>query len=190
MDPENSAQDVTRCELCKDNVVQSYCDFCHFNLCKPCIGEHIFDEYDNHRIVPLHYRNLTLVYSKCKIHRNEICDFLCKNCKISVCSFCMVSNQHKGHDFFELSEVYKTNVKMAKNEKDELEKNHHTLENDIFDLENQIAHVDATYEKLKKEMLEQKNKWHREINYVINKMKKRNQCNKIDAFQNFTNTFR
>lgn len=51
-------------------------------------------------------------------------------------------------------------------------KNHHTLENDIFDLENQIAHVDATYEKLKKEMLEQKNKWHREINYVINKMKK------------------
>lgn len=115
---------------------------------------------------------MTLVYSKCKIHRNEICDFLCKNCKISVCSFCMVSNQHKGHDFFELSEVYKTNVKMAKNEKDELEKNHHTLENDIFDLENQIAHVDATYEKLKKEMLEQKNKWHREINYVINKMKK------------------
>lgn len=52
MDPENSAQDVTRCDLCETNIVQGYCDFCHFNLCKPCIGEHIHDEYDNHRIVP------------------------------------------------------------------------------------------------------------------------------------------
>lgn len=34
----------------------------------------------------------------------------------------MVSNKHKGHEFFELSEVYKTKKKMIKNEKDKLEK--------------------------------------------------------------------
>lgn len=45
----------------------------------------------------------------------------------------MVSNKHKGHEFFELSEVNKTKKKMIKNEKDKLEKNSHTLENDIFD---------------------------------------------------------
>lgn len=33
--------------------------------------------------------------------------------------------------------------------------------------------MDAKYEKLTNEMLEQKNKWHREINFVFNKMKKK-----------------
>lgn len=34
----------------------------------------------------------------------------------------MVSNKHEEHEFFELSEVYKTKKKMIKNEKDKLEK--------------------------------------------------------------------
>lgn len=72
--------------------------------------------------MPFQQQNLAFVYPKCKIHRNQICEFLCKNCWISVCSFCMVSNKHKGHEFFELSEVYKTKKKMIKNEKDKLEK--------------------------------------------------------------------
>lgn len=122
------------------------------------------------------------------MHRNEICDFLCKKCEISVCSFSMVSNQHKGHDFFELSEVYNKKRKIIKNEKDELEKNSHTLKNVIFDLENQIANTDAKYEKVTNEMLEQKNKWHREINFVFNKMKK--EISAIKSMQKFTNTFR
>uniref|UniRef100_K1Q518 Tripartite motif-containing protein 2 n=1 Tax=Magallana gigas TaxID=29159 RepID=K1Q518_MAGGI len=37
MDPRSSAQDVHRCDLCETAIVHSYCDFCHVNLCKPCI---------------------------------------------------------------------------------------------------------------------------------------------------------
>ena len=51
MDPKYSAQDVARCDLCKTAIAQSYCDFCHVNLCKPCIGEHLTDEYVKHKIV-------------------------------------------------------------------------------------------------------------------------------------------
>ena len=38
MDPNYSAQDVAWCDVCKTAIAQSYCDFCHVNLCKPCIG--------------------------------------------------------------------------------------------------------------------------------------------------------
>lgn len=174
MDPENSAQDVTRCELCKDNVVQSYCDFCHFNLCMPCIGEHIYDEYDNHRIVPFQDRNLALIYPKCKIHENETCELLCKNCEVSVCSFCMVSPRHKEHDFSELSEVYETKKDGIKTDIDQLKKIiPPKFENFITDVENQIANMDAKYEVLTNEISEQEEEWHREIEFVFNQMKKR-----------------
>lgn len=48
MDPHQN--DVPRCDLCETAIVQSYCDFCYTNLCKPCIGEHISNEYDKHKI--------------------------------------------------------------------------------------------------------------------------------------------
>ena len=63
-------QDVARCDLCKTTIAQSYCDFCHVNLCKPCIGEHFSDEYDKHKIVPIHKRKSTLMYLKCGTHTN------------------------------------------------------------------------------------------------------------------------
>lgn len=51
MDPRSSAQDLHRCGLCEIAIVHTYCDFCHVNLCKPCIGDHISDGYDKHKIV-------------------------------------------------------------------------------------------------------------------------------------------
>lgn len=171
MDPENGAQDVSRCDLCKTNIVQSYCDFCHFNLCKPCIGEHIYDEYDNHRIVPFQQRNLALIYPKCQIHNNETCELLCQNCNISVCSFCMVSQRHREHDFSALLEVYETKKESIKNDIDQLKKIISPFENYITDFENQIANMDARYEKLTNELLEQKHELHREIEFVFNQMK-------------------
>lgn len=51
MDPHSSAQDVHRCDLSETAIVHSSCDFCHVNLCKPCIVDHILDGYHKHTIV-------------------------------------------------------------------------------------------------------------------------------------------
>ncbi|XP_052676185.1 E3 ubiquitin-protein ligase Midline-1-like [Crassostrea angulata] len=173
MDPHSSAQDVHRCDLCETAIVHSYCDFCHVNLCKPCILDHILDEYDKHKIVPFKERRSTLVYPKCRTHPHKICDLLCKNCNnVFVCSSCTASEQHREHVFVDVTEVYKK-------KKNNIEKDTEELENLIspkyieiaMDLENQLANLDGGYEKLTTTMSKQGEQWHREIDIVINKMK-------------------
>eukprot|EP00105_Crassostrea_gigas_P044214 XP_019928362.1 PREDICTED: uncharacterized protein LOC109620411 [Crassostrea gigas] len=173
MDPISSAQDIPRCELCETATVHSYCDFCHVNLCKPCIGDHISDGYDKHKIVPFNERRSTLIYSRCEIHPHKNCDFQCEDCgNIFVCSSCTASKQHKGHNFVEVTEVYNAKKEVIKKDTKDLE-NHiaPTYEEIALDLENQLASLDGGYEKITTTMSKQGEQWHREIDIVVNKMK-------------------
>lgn len=77
MDPHKGAQDIMRCDLCGINGVQRYCDFCKVRLCQFCIGEHISDEYEKHKIVSFHDKNSTVKYPMCKTHPNKICKLQC-----------------------------------------------------------------------------------------------------------------
>nr|XP_034305065.1 uncharacterized protein LOC117682153 [Crassostrea gigas] len=173
MDPHSCAQDVPRCDLCENTLVHSYCDFCHVNLCKPCIGDHISDGYDKHKIVPFQERRSTLIYPKCEMHPHRICEFQCKDCNnIFVCSSCITSEHHKGHTFVEVTEIYKTMKDNIKKDTKELE-NHisPTYEKIALDLETQLAKLDGGYEKLNTTISKQGDQWHREIDIIINKMK-------------------
>ncbi|XP_065929865.1 E3 ubiquitin-protein ligase TRIM71-like [Magallana gigas] len=173
MDPRSSAQDVHRCDLCETAIVHSYCDFCHFNLCKLCIADHISDGYDKHKIVPFQERRSTLIYPKCGTHSHKNCDLQCKNCNdIFVCSSCTASETHKGHIFVEVSEVYTTKKNAIADEANKLENLiSPTYEEIALDLENQLANLDGGYEKLTTAMSKQGEQWHREIDIVVNKMK-------------------
>lgn len=172
MDPEFSLQDVRRCDVCNTTTVQSYCEFCYVNLCKPCIGEHISDEYEKHKIVPFRLRKSTPIYPKCETHQQNKCELQCKDCNLFVCSSCLASEQHKGHSFLEIFEVYKT-------KKQTIEKDFERLENLISpsyeeivqDLEKQLASLDGGYEKLTSEISKHGEDLHREIDFVINKTK-------------------
>ncbi|XP_065930025.1 uncharacterized protein [Magallana gigas] len=173
MDPRSSAQDVHRCDFCETAIVHSYCDFCHVNLCKLCIADHISDGYDKHKIVPFQERRSTLIYPKCATHSHKNCDLQCKNCNdIFVCSSCTASETHKGHIFVDVSEVYTTKKNAIADEANKL-KNliSPTYEEIALDLENQLANLDGGYEKLTTTMSKQGEQWHREIDIVVNKMK-------------------
>nr|XP_019919995.2 uncharacterized protein LOC105321134 [Crassostrea gigas] len=173
MDPHTSAQDVHRCDLCETAIVHSYCDICHVNLCTPCIGKHISDGYDKHKIVPFKERRSTPIYPKCRTHSHKFCEFQCVNCNnILICSSCMASEQHMSHKFVEIAEIYKK-------KKEAIDKDAVELENSVFptyeeialDLENQLASLDGGYEKLITEISKQGEQWQREIDIVVNKMK-------------------
>ncbi|XP_034305116.2 tripartite motif-containing protein 2-like isoform X2 [Magallana gigas] len=173
MDPQSSAQDVHRCDLCETAIIHSYCDFCHINLCKPCILDHILDEYDKHKIVPFEERRSTLIFPKCETHSHKICDFQCEDCNNSlVCSSCMASVQHRGHTFVELSEVYKAKKDVIEKDKVEFENLiSPKYEEIVFDLEKKLANLDRGYEELTTELSKQGAEWQREIEIIINKMK-------------------
>nr|XP_034317739.1 uncharacterized protein LOC117686596 [Crassostrea gigas] len=173
MDPQSSAQDVHRCNLCETAIVHSYCDFCHVNLCKPCIGEHISDGYHKHVIVPFQERRSTLIYPKCGTHQHKNCEFQCKSCNnIFVCSSCTASEQHRGHIFVDISTVYKTQKKNIEKDTEELVNLiSPTYEEIASDLENQLANLGGGYEKLTTTMSKQGEQCHREIDVVVNEMK-------------------
>nr|XP_034317437.1 uncharacterized protein LOC105345308 [Crassostrea gigas] len=173
MDPRSSAQDVHRCDLCETAIVHSYCDVCHVNLCKPCIGEHISDGYQKHAIVPFQERRSTLIYPKCRTHEHKKCKLQCKSCGNSfICSSCTASEHHRGHIFVEVLHSYKTQKEIVKKDTEELENSISPKYEEIArDLENQLANLDGGYEKLTKTMSKQGEQWHREIDAIINKMK-------------------
>ncbi|XP_078341571.1 uncharacterized protein LOC111107585 [Crassostrea virginica] len=174
MDSDYSAQDVVRCDLCKTAIAQSYCDFCHVNLCKPCIGEHISDEYDKHKIVPIHKRKSTLIYPKCGTHPNKTCEYQCKDCNISICFDCLASKHHnKEHEFIKLKEVFNAKKKHIQRVTEELEKSFLPAYEDMAnDLEMQIASLNGEYKKLTAELSKQREEIQREVDNAIEQMEK------------------
>nr|XP_022300511.1 uncharacterized protein LOC111108744 [Crassostrea virginica] len=173
MDPNYSAQDVARCDLCKTTIAQSYCDFCHVNLCKPCIGEHISPDYGKHIIVSIHQRNSTLIYPKCQTHQSKTCKYQCKDCNLFVCSDCTVSTQHKGHEYLKLEELYTKSRGHIQKDREELENQiSPTYEEIANELEMQIASLDGEYKKLTTEISKQREEIHREVDNAIDQLEK------------------
>lgn len=156
MDPRRCAQVVTRCDICKDNNVESYCDFCHVKLCKPCIGDHISDEYDRHKIVSLREGKSTPLFPFCKTHSTETCKLECKSCNIFICTKCSVSVKHNGHRFIDLGDIYNSKKANIDFDSEELENVISPIYKEITkELESQIAGLDGEYEKLTKLITEQ-----------------------------------
>ncbi|XP_022295770.2 uncharacterized protein LOC111105703 [Crassostrea virginica] len=171
MDPDYSAQDVARCDLCKTALAQSYCDFCHVNLCKPCIGEHISADYGKHIIVAILQRKSTLNYPKCETHQNEVCQYQCKDCNIFLCTHCFASKQHKEHEFLKLEESFSAKKNHILRDREELEEQIlPTYEEIANDLEIQISNLDDNYKKLTTAISKQREELHREVDNAIDKM--------------------
>lgn len=167
----NTTEDVIRCDVCETTHIQHYCDFCHINLCKPCIGEHISDGYDRHKIVSLKHRGSTLIYPSCQIHSNKKCEILCKQCEMYLCTLCTASFKHKHHDLILLENLYITKKIDIKKEFTELNRlissKYRTIRNTV---ENQIANLYGDYDKVTTAISQQGEQWHKEVDIVITTM--------------------
>lgn len=101
MDPFQEAQDVIRCHLCETPVPPMHCDICNLSLCKACVGEHISDESNEHKVVSFEKRGTTSYYPKCSEHFTQ-CRFHCGQCDIPICVHCVSSKKHDAHDYVQI----------------------------------------------------------------------------------------
>nr|XP_022288812.1 uncharacterized protein LOC111100924 isoform X2 [Crassostrea virginica]XP_022288813.1 uncharacterized protein LOC111100924 isoform X2 [Crassostrea virginica]XP_022288814.1 uncharacterized protein LOC111100924 isoform X2 [Crassostrea virginica] len=182
MDPHYDAQDVARCDLCEIAIVQSYCDFCHVNLCKPCIGEHISDDYSKkHIIVPFQLRRSTPIFPECEKHSKRACEYQCNACNIFLCTDCLASEQHnKEHKLSKLEEVFHQKKDHIHRDKKELKEEILPVYEEIAtEITNQISNLDVDYQKFTTQMSKHREELHREIDNVMDQREKEIDRNKL-----------
>ena len=93
-------------EDCKENG-QYYCNDCHLPLCEQCRNDHQKrPETKIHDVVPYRQRKHQLPVKKCQHHPTRNIDIFCKQCKMPICSKCSTMNEHNGHQFDDLEEIY------------------------------------------------------------------------------------
>jgi len=111
------------CEICDTNPIEVKCLNCIKNslLCKKCYEyRHSADNMKCHKNEPYKKQQCQedikdsakgkIEESKCdscmcKVHPSEKKNFICKKDKVTVCSYCLIIGEHKGHDAVEFKDV-------------------------------------------------------------------------------------
>lgn len=169
MYPRTSAQDVHRCELCEENMVDMFCVACPRKLCKSCVGNHLDDDPNKHTLVKFQDRNTTLVLPTCPTHSSERCKNYCQECDEAVCPSCIASDSHKKHTFLTISEVFHERKEIINKDTKELEEIVSPSYTSIVDrVECDAAKLEEDYRSLKQSIENQRTKWHDEIDKIAN----------------------
>nr|XP_022343914.1 tripartite motif-containing protein 5-like isoform X2 [Crassostrea virginica] len=93
-------------EDCQKNG-QFYCNACHRPLCEQCRDEHLKSpKTKTHEIVLYRHRKQQLPVEKCELHPTRNVDMFCRECQIPLCSKCSTMEEHNGHKFDDLEEIY------------------------------------------------------------------------------------
>ncbi|XP_065945358.1 E3 ubiquitin-protein ligase TRIM71-like [Magallana gigas] len=170
MDPR--AQDVVRCDVCDNNTAEMHCDTCFVNLCKACVGEHMFDESVDHKIVKFKSRKTTPIYPPCLHHSKERCEMYCTHCDTPICSACVASDKHTGHKISQLLEKCDIIKKNIQKDNEELQSKLVPLyQKMLHDLEIRIREVEEKSEEASKLINQQGDKWHKEIDTIVSQLK-------------------
>lgn len=167
-----TAQDVHRCELCEENMVDMLCVVCSFKLCKACVGNHLADDPGKHKLAKYQDRNIVLILPTCDEHKSEQCKNYCQECDKAVCPSCVASKSHERHKFLNISHIFDTKKESIRKDTQELEQAVCPAYKGIVEqTKSNIAKLEGGYETLKQNMEKQRKRWHEEIDNIFNKLK-------------------
>lgn len=168
----NINEEFQLCGICNGNSADLVCVECPIDLCKTCVGIHLVDYPDNHKIVKYQDKRNTLVFPKCHTHYQERCENYCKECKEAVCPSCISSYYHERHKFQTISEIYDIKKEIIKNDIQELEQSIRPLYNsEIQQIESDVSQLEEDYKTLQENLEKHRKKWHEEIDTYVNTLK-------------------
>ncbi|XP_061186767.1 uncharacterized protein LOC133194882 [Saccostrea echinata] len=174
------AQKVITCDLC-DNPIQHFCNRCQVSLCEECINKHVRNQKSlTHEIAPFKEGNIQIVFSECKFHPNQRCEAQCQQCDVPVCMIC-VTTSHNGHKVRDITNIFNDKKKEIQEEIHEIESSilpRFTKKNEDTDTE--IAKFVNKYIELEKELENQRQFWHQEVDIIFNKLSSMIQSMKDD----------
>nr|XP_022342725.1 uncharacterized protein LOC111136274 [Crassostrea virginica] len=132
-------------EDCQKNGL-FYCNACHRPLCEHCRDAHVKNlDTKFHEIVLYRHRKHQLPVEKCKLHPTRNVDIFCKECKIPLCSKCSTMEEHQGHKFDDLEEIYAEKYALQQGEFSKIQKyflpTTHDLKTDIEEDATQIRKI-------------------------------------------------
>ncbi|XP_061196006.1 uncharacterized protein LOC133204288 [Saccostrea echinata] len=177
MDPRYCAQDVLLCNLCNKDVLQSHCEACNISLCLNCVGKHLSDPSKRHNVMPYSQRNqqqqhIIPNYPKCPKHSEKHCELYCESCDFPVCSTCLSSGYHRGHNLSDVLQKHSSKKESVKRDLEELQEiirpEFQKVASDITAVK---ANLEKHYEGLTTAVMKQGEDYYREIEIIVNKRK-------------------
>jgi hypothetical protein len=91
------------------------------NVCTNCAGLHLLKKSRfGHDVVEYNSRKRRGPVAYCEKHADIMSELFCEQCKVPVCSKCLSTNSHKGHDFKEIVTVLNIQKECIEREKEEI----------------------------------------------------------------------
>ncbi|XP_056005879.1 E3 ubiquitin-protein ligase TRIM71-like [Ostrea edulis] len=170
--PRRSAQHILLCDSCETAPLQSHCERCNINLCTNCVGKHLLDSSRKHRVIPFIEKSSTPNYPKCPSHPDKQCELYCEKCDLPVCSTCVASGKHKGHDISDIQKKLSAKTQGLRKDLEELETRiNPRYEEIVSNVQTDKVQIETKYGKLTAAADQQGEALHREITAIVNKRK-------------------
>ncbi|XP_055997090.1 tripartite motif-containing protein 45-like [Ostrea edulis] len=171
--PRRSAQEVLLCDVCDTVPLQSHCELCNISLCTNCVGKHLSDFSKRHNVIPFLQRNSATNNPKCPTHADKHCELFCEKCDIPVCSTCVSSGKHKGHDLSEVLKEKQSKIQRIEIDLEELKTRIYPRYEEIVSvLQTEKEQLKTNYGKLTTAADQKGDVWHRKITEVEEMEKK------------------
>lgn len=172
MDPQHSAQDVVRCDICDCPVPPLHCDFCHLNLCKICVGDHLLESSQKHQVVPYQERGRSPNYPSCPIHAKEQCKYFCEECDNPICVHCISTGIHQNHNLLDILNIFERKRGDLQNDLKELEESiFPEYEDFTTSIQKRKTDLYENSKELVKSVEKQGEELHKEIDNIVQKLK-------------------
>lgn len=101
-----------------------------------------------------------------------LCTHHCKLCDISLCSTCVSSAEHQGHEVINILEYVKMKKDLLQRDIEELEQTIYPKHQDIaFDIQVQKTDLNKNSQKLTTAIYRQGKYWHKEVDAIVQNLK-------------------